>query len=73
MSYRMARDMQEYIEAYNKRVANMTLKEAIEVVSRTCSHYGMSNQFEKAVQMLIDCAEKEAMSKDANNGGGELL
>ena len=51
------------IERYNESVRNMTLEQAMYIVSNACSHSDMNCKFEKAVQMLLDCADREINDK----------
>lgn len=55
--------LEEYIENHRKRVANMTLAQARDVIAKSLSHSDMEIEFDKAVQMLLDCADEKI-----NNG-----
>lgn len=54
--------IEEYIEERRKRVANMTLAQARDLIAKTLSHSDMEMEFDKAVQMLLDCAEEKINS-----------
>lgn len=49
--------LEEYNEERRKRVANMTLVQARNLIAKTLSHSDMEIEFDKAVQMLLDCAD----------------
>ncbi len=53
---------EEYNEEHRKRVANMTLTQARDLIAKTISHSDMEIEFEKAVQMLLDCADEKINS-----------
>ena len=54
--------LEEYIEEKRKRVANMTLAQARDLIAETLSHSDMEIEFDKAVWMLLDCAEEKINS-----------
>lgn len=54
--------LEEFIKERRKRVANMTLAQARDLIAKTLSHSDMEIEFEKAVQMLLDCAEEKLNS-----------
>lgn len=49
----------EYIKEQRKRVDNMTLAQARQVVADHYGHDDMRIECEKAVQMLLDCADEK--------------
>lgn len=51
--------LEEYIEKRRERVANMTLAQARDLIAKSLSHSDMELEFDKAVQMLLDCAEEK--------------
>ena len=51
--------LEEYIEEKRKRVDNMTLSQARDLIAKTLSHSDMELEFDKAVQMLLDCADEK--------------
>ena len=51
--------VEEYIEEHRKRVANMTLAQARDLIAKLLSHSDMELEFDKAVQMLLDCADEK--------------
>lgn len=51
--------LEEYIEEKRKRVANMTLAQARDLIAETLSHSDMELEFDKAVWMLLDCADEK--------------
>lgn len=54
--------IEEYLKEHRERVANMTLAQARDVIAKTLSHSDMEMEFDKAVQMLLDCAEEKINS-----------
>ena len=50
--------LEEYIEEHRKRVANMTLAQARDLIAKTLSHSDMEIEFDKAVWMLLKCADE---------------
>lgn len=55
--------IEEYIKEHRKRVANMTLAQARQVVADHYGHDDMRIECEKAVWMLLNCADEKI-----NNG-----
>lgn len=53
----------EYLEKREKEIANMTLSEARKVIDERLSHRDMRNEFEKAVQMVLNCVDRELANK----------
>lgn len=51
--------LDEHIEKRRERVANMTLAQARDLIAETLSHSDMEIEFDKAVQMLLDCADEK--------------
>ena len=51
--------LEEYIEERRKRVDNMTLAQARYLIAKSLSHSDMELEFDKAVQMLLDCADEK--------------
>ncbi len=51
--------LEEYIEKQRKRVANMTLAQARDLIAKTLSHSDMEIEFDKAVWMLLNCADEK--------------
>lgn len=54
--------LEEHIEKRRERVANMTLAQARDLIAKTLSHSDMGIEFDKAVQMLLDCADEKINS-----------
>ena len=50
---------EEYIEEKRKRLANMTLSQARDLIAKTLSHSDMEIEFDKAVWMLLNCADEK--------------
>lgn len=57
------RHLRMQLQKYNESVRNMTLEQARDIVSGACAHSDMNCKFEKAVQMLLDCADREIKDK----------
>ena len=55
--------LEEYIEEKNKRVANMTLVQARDLIANTLSHSDMEIEFDKAVWMLLECVDEAIQNK----------
>ena len=55
--------LDEYIEEQRKRVDNMTLAQARDYVSEHLGHSDMRVEFDKAIQMLLDCADEAIQNK----------
>ena len=51
--------LEEYTEERRKRVANMTLVQARDLIAKTLSHSDMELEFDKAVWMLLNCADEK--------------
>lgn len=51
--------LEEYVEERRKRVANMTLAQARDLIAKTLSHSDMEIEFDKAVWMLLNCADEK--------------
>lgn len=51
--------LEEYIEEHRKRVADMTLAQARQVVADHYGHDDMRIECEKAVWMLLNCADEK--------------
>ena len=49
----------EWLKKHREEVDSMTLARAREVVAAHCAHDDMRIEFEKAVKMLLDCADRE--------------
>lgn len=54
--------LEEYIKEQRERVANMTLAQARQIVASHYGHDDMRIECEKAVKMLLDCAEEKINS-----------
>jgi hypothetical protein len=54
--------LEEYIEERRKRVDNMTLAQARDLIAKTLSHSDMEIEFDKAVWMLLNCADEKINS-----------
>ena len=54
--------LEEYIEEKRKRVVNMTLSQARDLIAKTLSHSDMEIEFDKAVWMLLECADEKINS-----------
>ena len=54
--------LEEYIEEKRKRLANMTLSQARDLIAKTLSHSDMEIEFDKAVWMLLNCADEKINS-----------
>lgn len=50
--------LNEFLKKREERIKNMTLAEARDIVSRTYGHSDMRMESDKALQMLLDCADK---------------
>ena len=50
-------DIDKFLAERTEKIKHMTLADAREVIASSCSHYDMSIEFEKAVQMLLDYAD----------------
>jgi len=50
--------IEEYLEIRRKEIDTMTLKQARDIIASSLSHDDMQCEFEKAVKMLLDCADK---------------
>lgn len=55
--------IEEYIEERRRKVKNMTLKEARDLIARTLSHSDMEIEFDKAVWMLLNCADEKIKNR----------
>lgn len=55
--------LDEYREKRLKRVTNMTLAQARDLIAKTLDHSDMELEFDKAVWMLLNCADEKM-----NNG-----
>lgn len=55
--------LEEYTEERRKRVANMTLAQARDLIAKTLDHSDMGIEFDKAVWMLLDCADEKINEK----------
>lgn len=64
---------EEYMEKHNREVNNMTLSKARDIISESCSHSDMRIEFEKAVQMLLDCADREIKMSPKTKVGKWIL
>ena len=51
--------LEEYIEEKRKRVTNMTLAQARDLIAKALSHSDMDLEFDKAVWMLLKCADEK--------------
>lgn len=51
--------LEEYIKEHRERVANMTLAQARQIVANHYGHDDMRIECEKAVKMLLDCADEK--------------
>ena len=51
--------IEEFIEEKNKRVDNMTLEQARDIMASRYGHDDMRIESEKAMQMLLDCADEK--------------
>ena len=51
--------LEEYIEERRKIVANMTLAQARDLIAKSLSHSDMEIEFDKAVWMLLNCADEK--------------
>jgi hypothetical protein len=54
--------LEEYIKEQRERVANMTLSQARQIVANHYGHDDMRIECEKAVRMLLDCADEKINS-----------
>jgi len=61
----------EWLVEHRRKVDNMTLEEARNVVAKHCAHDDMRIEFEKAVKMLLDCADREIAQTATKEGDGE--
>ena len=52
-------DLDEFLKKREQKIRNMTLSQARDIIASTLSHSNMDVEFEKAVQMLLDCADRE--------------
>lgn len=64
--------LEEYIEERRKKVDNMTLAQARDLIAKAISHSDMELAFDKAVWMLLNCADEkinkaESEVKDGND------
>ena len=62
----------EWLTEHRKKVDNMTLEAARNVVAKSCAHDDMRIEFEKAVKMLLDCADN-TIKQTANATNGDVL
>lgn len=51
--------LDEYREKRIKRVTNMTLAQARDLIAKTLDHSDMELEFDKAVWMLLKCADEK--------------
>ena len=51
--------LEEYYEEHRQRVANMTLAQARDLIAKALSHSDMEIEFDKAVWMLLNCADEK--------------
>ena len=51
--------LEEHIEKHRERVDNMTLAQARDLIAKTLSHSDMGIEFDKAVWMLLNCADEK--------------
>ena len=51
--------LEEYYEEHRQRVDNMTLVQARDLIAKTLSHSDMEIEFDKAVWMLLNCADEK--------------
>ena len=50
--------LNKFLKEREERIKNMTLAEARDIVSRIYGHSDMRMESDKALQMLLDCADK---------------
>lgn len=50
--------LNEFLKKRKERIKNMTLAEARDIISSTYGHSDMRMESDKALQMLLDCADK---------------
>lgn len=55
--------LNKFLKEREERIKNMTLAEARDIVSRIYGHSDMRMESDKALQMLLDCADK-ALEQD---------
>ena len=56
--------LNEFLKKREERIKNMTLAEARDIVSRIYGHSDMRMESDKALQMLLDCADKALEHED---------
>ena len=49
----------QYIKEQRERIANMTLAQARDLIAKSLSHSDMEIEFDKAVWMLLECADEK--------------
>ena len=55
--------LNKFLKEREERIKNMTLSEAIDIVSRIYGHSDMRMESDKALQILLDCADKALEQK----------
>lgn len=50
--------LNKFLKEREERIKNMTLAEARDIISSTYGHSDMRMESDKALQMLLDCADK---------------
>ena len=61
--------LNRFLKQREERIKNMTLAEARDIISSTYGHSDMRMESDKALQMLLDCADKTLDQQSCKDKG----